>query len=154
MNSMMNVMTMSHNMMWATPQEWFGYEVKRVPMLPNVEKVLRQRQKACEAGEYLFKNGAGNKIVANKNLPALQRLFPQVGIGNDRRLHWHSFRNYFVVYCLKKGATVNAIMQWTGHDSASMVLHYAQAIHPDDVQAEFRKVMPPTGENQGNHPAG
>ncbi len=25
MNSMMNVLTMSHNMMWATPQEWFGY---------------------------------------------------------------------------------------------------------------------------------
>ena len=34
----------------------------------------------------------------------------------------------------------NAIMRWTGHDSASMELHYAWAMGQDDVFAEFKKV--------------
>jgi hypothetical protein len=34
----------------------------------------------------------------------------------------------------------NAVMRWTGHDSASMVLHYARVIRNEDLFDEFRKV--------------
>jgi len=125
-------------------------EVKRIPMLPQVQEVLRRRCNDCKSdSDYLFKNRAGKKIVANKTRPQLQRLFAEAGIKPCRRLHWHSFRNYFVIRCLKKGVAVPAIMEWTGHDSATMVLHYARSIQPEDVQSEFEKLMPATGENQG-----
>jgi integrase len=123
-------------------------EVKRIPMLPEVEEVIRRRCSECRSGgEFLFKNTVGRKIHVNRARERLQKLFSKVGIGDDRRLHWHSFRNYFVIRCLKKGVTVNAIMQWTGHDSASMVLHYAKAMNQEDVQSEFRKLTEIRGKS-------
>ena len=67
-------------------------------------------------------------------------MFLAVGIGGGRRIYWHSFRNDFIIRCLKKGVAVNASMRWTGHDSASMVLHDAGAMGQDDVFAAFKKV--------------
>ncbi len=124
------------------------FEVKLIPMLPEVESVLRRRCSECKStGEFIFKNTVGRKIHVNRARERLQKLFPKVGIGDDRRLHWHSFRNYFVIYCLRKGVAVNAIMQWTGHDSAAMVLHYARAILHDDTQTEFRKLTEDRGKS-------
>ena len=73
----------------------------------------------------------------------LKRLFPAAGIGPERRLHWHSWRNHFVVRCLDAGIPVHLVMQWTGHDSVSMVMHYARARSKDRLgAAEFRKMLP------------
>lgn len=36
--------------------------------------------------------------------------------------------------------SVSAIMKATGHDSAGMVFHYADAIKKEDVHAEFEKL--------------
>lgn len=116
-------------------------EVKFIPMLPEVQEVVRRRWEACKNDDdLLFKNSVGHAVRGNKPRKRLQSLFPAVGIDEHRRLFWHSFRNYFVIRCLKKGVAVPALMKWTGHDSASMVLHYAEVIGADDVFAEFRKV--------------
>jgi integrase len=124
------------------------FEVKRIPMLPEVEEVFRRRCAEDFAdSEYIFKNMVGRKVHVNRSRERLQKLFPKVGIGDDRRLHWHSFRNYFIIRCLKRGVTVNAIMQWTGHDSASMVLHYARAMNHQDIQSEFEKLTQKRGKS-------
>jgi len=90
--------------------------------------------------EWLFKNSLGGKIHEGLTLGKLKELFPSVGINGDRRLFWHSFRNFFVIRCLKKGVALPAIMKWTGHDSATMVLYYAEVISSADVYEEFKKV--------------
>jgi len=116
-------------------------EVKFVPMSPAVEQVLRRRCRVPE-GTYLFTNSVGNEVAENHSRTRLKRLFPLVGIGPGRRLHWHSWRNYFVIRCLDAGIPVHVIMTWTGHDTASMVLHYAKAKMRDKVGfAEFRKLL-------------
>ncbi len=38
----------------------------------------------------------------------------------------HSFRRGFIVEATKKGATINNIMQQSGHKTAAMVIHYAK----------------------------
>ena len=113
--------------------------------LPARSSSGRAARAGRQDGEaFLFTNTVDNKVHEGWTLEKLKGLFPAVGIngdGDDRRLFWHSFRNYFVIRCLKKGVAVPAIMKWTGHDSASMVLHYAAAIQQGDVFAEFRKVF-------------
>ena len=116
-------------------------EVKRIPMLPEVQEVIRRRLEGCIGPEaLLFTNSVGNKVHEGWTLAKLKTLFAAVGINGDRRLFWHSFRNYFVIRCLKSAVAVPAIMKWTGHDSGSMLLHYAAAIQQADVYSEFRKV--------------
>ncbi|MEI6809203.1 MAG: site-specific integrase [bacterium] len=116
-------------------------EIKHIPMLPEVQAVLHKRFDACQdAEDLLFTNSFGRKIHEGLTLNKLKELFPAVGINGTRRLHWHSLRNYFIIRCLRKGVAVPAIMKWTGHDSASMVLHYAEVIRDTDVYEEFRKV--------------
>lgn len=123
-------------------------EQKRIPMLPEVEEVMRRRCADClSVDEYVFKNKVGGKVHVNRSRERLQRLFPKVGIDSKRRLHWHSFRNYFIIQCLSKGVAVNAVMSWTGHDSASMVLHYAKAIRLETTLTEFRKLTEVRGKS-------
>lgn len=122
-------------------------EVKLIPMLPEVQEVLRRR---CEesSGGYLFTNRAGNLIADNKTRERLKRLFPAVGIGEERRLHWHSLRCYFVKRCVLSGIPLNAIMAWTGHDTVEMCLHYARTTQADQF-TEFGKLLK-SEENMGN----
>ncbi len=55
---------------------------------------------------------------------------------------WHSFRNYFIERCLDRHIAVHRIMQWTGHDCVSLVLHYAGARTNDKVGFEdFKRMM-------------
>lgn len=116
-------------------------EVKLIPMLPAVQEVMRRRREARKNDEdFPFHNSAGNSAHEWKTRGQLQEVFPAVGINWNRRLHWHSFRSYFVIRCLKKGVAVSAIMKWTGRDSASMLLHYAEVIGAGDVYAEFKMV--------------
>lgn len=116
-------------------------EIKDIPMLPEVQEVVRRRVAGRRDGEaFLFTNTVDNRVHEGWTLEKLKELFPAVGINGDRRLFWHSFRNYFVIRCLKNGVIVPALMKWTGHDSATMVLHYAAAIQQSDVYAEFGKV--------------
>ena len=117
-------------------------EVKSIPMLPAVQDVIQRRlQGQSNPDALVFTNTVGNFIHEGWTLNKLKSLFPAVGINGDRRLFWHSFRNYFVISMLKKGIAVNAIMKWTGHDSATMTLHYARAIAQEDVYEEFRKAI-------------
>ena len=89
----------------------------------------------------MFQNENGNIIANNHTRERLQRLFPEVGITDDRRLHCHSFRNYFIERCLDHQIAVHRIMQWTGHDCVSLVLHYAGARTNDKVGFEDFKRM-------------
>jgi len=50
------------------------------------------------------------------------------------------------------GLLPNEIMPYTGHDSASMIFHYARALNPSDKQAAARKLCESeqkAGEKQG-----
>jgi len=119
-------------------------EIKRIPMLPEVQEVIRRRCNDCQNNEsFVFTNIYGDKIHEGKTLARLKKLFPAVGISSERRLFWHSFRNYFIIRCLSNKpnpVAIPAIMKWTGHDSATMILHYAQVINETDTFAEFNKL--------------
>ena len=109
-------------------------------MLPEVETVLRSRGEGCEG--YLFKNSVGNKIAANKTRERLQCLFPSVGIDRSkRRLHWHSFRSYFVKRSVEAGVPLNVLMSWTGHDTIKMAMHYAGAGVRDSIREIGRLIQ-------------
>lgn len=121
-------------------------EVKQIPMTDLVAEVLRRRSATAKGG-YLFQNGAGNIIAENHTRDKLKSLFPAVGISPDRRLHWHSWRNFFVISRLDAGEPVNRIMQWTGHDSAAMVLHYAKARSKVlEGVSKFKELPPAVGK--------
>jgi integrase len=70
-----------------------------------------------------------------------------VGIDENRRLHWHSWRRYFVKRCVGAGVSVNVLMEWTGHDTVAMCLEYART-NLNDRFKEFGKVLE-SGENMG-----
>ena len=115
-------------------------ERKRIPMTVACAEVLRRRADVSKGG-LLFKNGAGNLIAENHTRDRPKRLFPAVGIKSSRRLHWHSWRNHFVLRCLHAGIAVHHVMRWTGHDSVGMVLHYAEAKTSDQASfSEFAKL--------------
>lgn len=103
-------------------------EIKQIPMCAPVQEVLRRRvTKAKTKRSLIFANGAGNLIAENHTRERLKSLFPAVGITSERRLHWHSWRNYFILARLNATEPVHRIMQWTGHDSEAMVMMYAKA---------------------------
>jgi integrase len=115
-------------------------EIKKVPMSPEVQTILKRRERESGGG-YLFTNTVGNRVAENHSLVKFKKLFTAVGIVPERRLHWHSWRNYFVIRCLDANIAVHIIMLWTGHDSAKMVLHYARARMQETTGfAEFRKL--------------
>ena len=128
-------------------------EVKQVPMMPKVREVIKRRcDESHSPQSYLFHNQNGQKVSNWKCRARLQRLFPQAVISPERTLHWHSFRNYFIIRCLRMGLLPNEIMPYTGHDSASMIFHYARALNPSDKQAAARKLCESeqkAGEKQG-----
>lgn len=117
-------------------------EVKQIPMKAEVQEVLRRRERECNGG-YLFQNSRGNLVAGNHSLKRLKRLFPLVGIDMvERRLYWHSWRNYFVVVCLDSGVKPHRVMHWTGHDSYQMVMRYANSRDGDRMGfSEFKKLM-------------
>ena len=116
-------------------------EVKCPPMSPEVQEIMRRRVATANGG-YLFQNRAGNKIAANKTREKLQALFQGVGIDSSRRLHWHSWRNYFIIKCVNKNVATSAIMSWVGHDSISMINHYLRVKYrPEAYASEFSKVI-------------
>lgn len=114
-------------------------ERKRIPMTETVQEVLKRREPVNQNG-LIFTNRAGKIIAENHTRDRLKALFPAVGITTGRRLHWHSWRNHFVLRCLNAGIAVHHIMRWTGHDSVGMVLHYAETKISDTMAfGEFSK---------------
>lgn len=117
-------------------------EQKQIPMTPLVQEVLRRRVGKAKRG-LLFPNRNGKVIAENHSRDRLKSLFEAVGISADRRLHWHSWRNYFVLRRLDDGEPIQRIMSWTGHDSESMVIHYAKAQAKEkEGVADFKSVTP------------
>ena len=114
-------------------------EVKIVPMFPEVEAVLRRREAMCNGG-VLFQNSRGNMVHESHHRARLKALFQDALELNGRRLHWHSFRNYFVKNAVLSGLPISVIMKITGHDTASMALHYA-GIENEEVLSEAVKVF-------------
>ena len=117
-------------------------EIKYIPMRAEVQEVFLRLSAAAKPGTPLFKNKNGNRVAGNHTLARLKRLFPAVGIGSDRRLYWHSWRNFFVIDCLERGVTIPTIMDWVGHDDEQMVIHYSRVRNRDkNGFAEFDKMM-------------
>jgi integrase len=115
-------------------------EKKLIPMSVAVIDVLKRRETTSDGG-LLFHNREGNPIAENHTRDRFKALFPAVGIKPGRRLHWHSWRNHYILRCLNAGMAVHHIMRWTGHDSVGMVLHYADVKTRDkDGFNEFRKM--------------
>jgi len=116
-------------------------EVKRVPMTPKVQGILKERWDSCRDGEYLFQTRVGTKVSACSTRERFKRYIEEAGIElKGRRLHWHSLRNYFVKRAVLRGLPLNIIMSITGHDSYQMALHYSSP-EDDEVADQFLKML-------------
>lgn len=116
------------------------HEIKTPPMTDQVQEILRKRESEAN-GEFLFQNSVGNQVAANKTRERLQSLFPEVGIDPARRLHWHSWRNYFILKCVNAHVSPAAIMGWVGHDCIDMVMEYINVReNAGAFAAEFQKI--------------
>ena len=103
-------------------------EVKVIPMLPDVEQVLRKRCAGMKGK--LFINSLGNLVNPNNTRKSFYRIMKIIGIDRRTRpLNWHSWRRYFVKNAVESGVPINNIMKWTGHDTVSMVMHYSSTIN-------------------------
>jgi integrase len=51
----------------------------------------------------------------------------------------HSFRHYFISFCIKNGTPENVVMKWVGHANSDMVRHYFQ-IHNEDAKTFMGKL--------------
>jgi integrase len=111
-----------------------------------VMEVLKRRAIDSHGG-LLFPNENGNKIAENHSRDRLKRLFSAVGIASTRRLHWHSWRNHFIIRCLDGGLGVHHIMKFTGHDSVRMVMRYADARTKENGFKAFKLLPPRQGRN-------
>jgi len=135
------------------PQHWqpkHDKEVKWVPMSVAVQEILKRRQAKYKDG-LLFRYAAGKEARGDKTREALQKMFSKVNIDSTtQRLHWHSFRAFFVRKCVRKGIPINAIMRMTGHDTIGLVLHYADADKAAVLQ-ETDKLFAPCGKICGSH---
>ncbi len=128
-------------------------QIRTIPLTDQAQEVMKRRQAMKRNSRYLFETSYGNPIKRNHTLTRLKKLFPDAGIrlafknkedeeayidkGGDpaRRLHWHSFRNYFIKQCFKCGIVPAQVMSWVGHDEEKMVWHYAAAA--DGTEAGF-----------------
>ena len=97
---------------------------------------------ACHAGA-VRREGASVRTADGFHGHWQEGICPAVGIDlTRRRLHWHSWRNYFILKCLDAGIPVQVIMLWTGHDAASICLDYARARMNEDIGfSEFQKLL-------------
>jgi integrase len=63
----------------------------------------------------------------------------------------HSFRHYFISFCIKNGTPENIVMKWVGHANSDMVRHYFQ-IHNEDAKTFMEKLRivqkPPEGPTE------
>lgn len=117
-------------------------QIRYVPLNEDVQKLLKGLCENSTSGQPLLRNRFGRKVAGNHTLLRLKRLFPRIGITPDRRLYWHSWRNYFIVDCFRNGVNINDIMNWVGHDDEKMVLHYANVkARNTDGFREFHKMM-------------
>ncbi len=115
-------------------------EVKVIPMLPEVEEVLRKRC-AGKKGK-LFINSLGNLINPNNTRKSFYRIMKIVGIDRKvRPLNWHSWRRYFVKNAVESGIPINNIMKWTGHDTVSMVMHYSSTINYPETAKLIQRIQ-------------
>lgn len=123
-------------------------EIRVIPMTPIVQEVLKRHAATAKRG-LLFSNRNGKVIAENHSRDRLQRLFPATGISADRRLHWHSWRNYFIIRRLEANEPLQRIMQWTGHDSEALVIHYAKArAKAKEGATRFKEAAPSWGKNE------
>ncbi len=132
-------------------------EVKEIPMFPQVKEVLKRRLPANPNG-LIFTNMYGRKLSNDKTRHRLQRLFPSVGINRrERKLHLHSFRRYFIKWCMEKNVPFNIFCRWTDHDSIKIAMECALSTYEDSVReitrmmdTEQSKARQNFGEHLGN----
>ncbi len=127
-------------------------EVKMIPMLPEVEKILRRRATACKSPtQFLFRNPRQERHSENHleldgkiaGEPARRRLkeyLRQIGVKPHRDLLWHAFRRFFVKRCMERGVRLDVLMSWTGHDTVQMALHYAKRVRTTESSQEMQKL--------------
>ena len=115
-------------------------ELKVIPMFPEVEEVLRRR--CVGKKDKLFINSLKNPINSNNTRKSFYRIMKIVGIDRKARpLNWHSWRRYFIKNAIEAGIPINQIMNITGHDTYSMVLHYASTVTYSETAQIIQKLQ-------------
>jgi hypothetical protein len=67
------------------------------------------------------------EVHENWTLKKQKEPFPAVDIDAGRRFHWHSFRNYSNIKCLRTDCATNVIMLPAAHEPLMMLVHHARA---------------------------
>ncbi|MCZ7581798.1 MAG: site-specific integrase, partial [Fimbriimonadaceae bacterium] len=75
----------------------------------------------------------GQQVFDRRALSALKTALKRAGIAEGKV---HTFRHFFITYCINKGVSPFMIAEWVGHSSLAMVMRYYRA-----SAKESRRIM-------------
>lgn len=84
-------------------------EIRRVPMLPNMENLLARRKAECEAEGKIT---TGKVVNVTECRGTLARACKAIGIS---KLTHHDLRHLFATRCIESGVDIPTVSRWLGH---------------------------------------
>ena len=118
-----------------------GWEIKdsenrKVPLHDRLKKLF---SKLARTSGWVFKGPicskfpkGGQQIAERRALNMLKKVLKKTDI-TDGKLH--SFRHFFLVYCMTNGVDPFTVAKWLGHSTLEMVMRYFRLLETDSKRA-------------------
>ena len=107
-------------------------EIRRIPILPNMEELLRRLKPKTEA------ECVGRVLKVKQCSAALNRACDDVGI---KRLAQHDLRHLFATRCIEAGVDIPTVARWMGHkDGGALAMKTYGHLRNEHSQAMAAKV--------------
>lgn len=113
-----------------------NWEVRRLPILPNMETLLRRMRSEVLANA----SKASGKLLKVTECPvSLRKACTKIGIP---RLRHHDFRHLFATRCIESGVDIPTVARWLGHKDggalAMKVYGHLRNQHSQEMAAKVK----------------
>ena len=112
-----------------------NWEVRRVPILPNMEALLERMRTAVKARG---RSVSGRILKVSQCAVSLQKACLKLGLP---RLRHHDFRHLFATRCIESGVDVPTVARWLGHkDGGALAMRVYGHLRNQHSQEMAKKV--------------
>ena len=112
-----------------------NWEVRRVPILPNMEALLERMRTAVMARG---RSISGRILKVSQCAVSLQKACLKLGLP---RLRHHDFRHLFATRCIESGVDVPTVARWLGHkDGGALAIRVYGHLRSQHSQEMAKKV--------------
>jgi len=109
-------------------------EIRRVPILPDMEALLGRLRTGGEEGE----EGEDRILKISRCNEALERACKEIGI---RRITHHDLRHLFATRCIESGVDIPTVSRWLGHkDGGALAMRTYGHLRNEHSQQMAQKV--------------